>query len=57
MFKVEVKLTDGTIHIVQDEEETEQDFLERVKYDNGNIIKDQEGYYIPIKNISKFKFV
>jgi hypothetical protein len=58
MLNVEVKLTDGTIHIVKDEESDNATFCELIRYDTTNLFfKDRTGCYFMAKNIAKFKFI
>ena len=57
MLHVEVKLTDGTIHILKDEESDKSIFQETIKYDTTNhFFKDVNGIYISARQIIKFEF-
>ncbi len=56
MINIEVVLNNGQKNKINYEGNA-VDFMEVVKYDNGNsFIKDEQGYYILVKNIMVFKF-
>ncbi len=58
MLNVEVELTDGTKHIVKDEESDNSIFKELIRYDTTNLfIKDVDSYYFSAKSIIRFKFI
>jgi hypothetical protein len=57
MLNVEVKLTDGTIHIIKDEESDKNIFNELIKYDTTNhFFRDVNGIYVSAKHVIKFEF-
>jgi hypothetical protein len=58
MLHVEVKLKDGTIHIIKDEESDNNIFREIIKYDTTNhFFRDVNDIYVSARQVTKFQFI